>query len=485
MRFTDIFVRRPILALVVSSLIVLFGVFALNKLPIRQYPGLETSTITIATAYPGASAELMQGFVTQPIAQAVSTVEGLDYISSSSSAGMSLVTLRMELNRDSTRALAEATAKVNAVRYRLPERAYDPVVEVSAGDSTAVAYVGFYGESLSIPQITEYLSRVVEPQFSAIEGVAKVEVSGGQKLAMRVWLDSERLAGHGLTASDVANAVRSNNVQASPGQVRGQSVLANVRVNTDLSSVEEFQNLVIRSDGASLVRLRDVGTVELGAASTQTSAHLNGEPAVYLSVFPTPKGNPLIIVDGIKQLLPSIEQNLPPGIKVMINYERARFIQASIDEVMKTLTEAVLIVVLVIWLALGSLRSVVIAVVTIPLSMLGAAGLMYAFGMSINLLTLLALVLAIGLVVDDAIVVVENVHRHIEAGRSPVAAALIGAREIFAAVIAMDLTLAAVYVPIGLMGGLTGALFREFALSLLPLFTKIRSVVPGVPFWFL
>jgi len=466
MKFTDIFVRRPILALVVSSLIIMLGLFALNKLPIRQYPALETSTITISTAYPGASAELMQGFVTQPIAQAVSTVEGLDYMSSSSTPGMSLVTLRMELNRDSTRALAEATAKVNAVGYRLPERAYDPVIEVSAGDSTAVAYVGFYGNSLTIPQLTDYLSRAVEPQFSAIEGVAKVEVSGGQKLAMRLWLDSERLAGHGLTASDVANAVRSNNYQATPGQVRGQYVLANVHVNTDISSVEDFREMVIKSDGANLVRVRDVGTVELGAASTQTSARLNGEQAVYLSIFPTPKGNPLIIVDGIKQLLPSIKQNLPPGMDVIINYERARFIQASIDEVMKTLLEAVLIVVIVIWLCLGSLRSVIIAVVAIPLSMLGAAALMFAFGMSINLLTLLALVLAIGLVVDDAIVVVENVHRHIEAGKTPVVAALIGAREIFAAVIAMDLTLAAVYVPIGLMGGLTGALFREFALTL-------------------
>jgi len=466
MKFTDIFVRRPILALVVSSLIVLLGLFALNKLPIRQYPALETSTITISTAYPGASAELMQGFVTQPIAQAVSTVEGLDYMSSSSSAGSSLVTLRMELNRDSTRALAEATAKVGAVRYRLPERAYDPVIEVSAGDSTAVAYVGFYGDSLTIPQLTDYLSRAVEPQFSAIEGVAKVEVSGGQKLAMRLWLDSERLAGHGLTASDVADAIRRNNYQATPGQVRGQYVLANVNVNTDMISVEDFRDLVIRSDGANLVRVRDVGTVELGAASTQTSARLNGGQAVYLSIFPTPRGNPLIIVDGIKKLLPSIKQNLPPGMDVVINYERARFIQASIDEVMKTLLEAVLIVVLVIWLCLGSLRSVVIAVVAIPLSMLGAAALMFTFGMSINLLTLLALVLAIGLVVDDAIVVVENVHRHIEEGKAPVVAALIGAREIFAAVIAMDLTLAAVYVPIGLMGGLTGALFREFALTL-------------------
>jgi len=466
MTFTDSFVRRPVLALVISSLIVLLGLFALGKLPIRQYPALETSTITISTAYPGASAELMQGFVTQPIAQAVSTVEGLDYMSSSSTPGVSIVTLRMELNRDSTKALAEATAKVNAVRYRLPERAYDPVIEVSAGDSTAVAYVAFYGRSLSIPQLTDYLSRAVEPLFSSIEGVAKVEVGGGQKLAMRLWLDSERLAGHGLTAADVAAAVRRNNYQATAGQVRGPYVITQVRANTDLTSVEEFRDLVIFNDGNSLVRLRDVGTVELAAASTQTSAHLGGEPAVYLSVYPTPKGNPLVIVDGIKTLLPAIEQNLPPGIGAVINYERARFIQASIDEVMKTLLEAVLIVVLVIWLCLGSLRNVLIAIAAIPLSMLGAAGLMFAFGMSINLLTLLALVLAIGLVVDDAIVVVENVHRYMEQGKSPFVAALLGAREIAGPVIAMTLTLAAVYAPIGLMGGLTGALFREFALTL-------------------
>ncbi|WP_459056933.1 MexW/MexI family multidrug efflux RND transporter permease subunit [Stenotrophomonas sp. PSU-St22] len=466
MRFTDVFVRRPVLALVVSSLLVLLGLFALGKLPIRQYPTLETSTITVSTEYPGASAELMQGFVTQPIAQAVSSVEGIDYLSSSSTQGRSLVTLRMELNRDSTQALTEAMAKVNQVRYRLPERAYDPVIELSAGDSTAVAYVGFSTGSLSTPELTDYLSRVVEPLFSGIDGVAKVQVDGGQKLAMRLWLDAERLAGRGLTATDVADAIRRNNYQAAPGQVRGQYVIANVRVNSDLTSVEEFRDLVIRQDGNGLVRLRDVGTVELGAASTQTSGQMDGEPAVYLSLFPTPKGNPLVIVDGIRQLLPDIEKTLPPGVKVAMVYERARFIDASIQEVVKTLLEAVLIVVLVIWLCLGSLRSVVIPVVAIPLSMLGAAALMLAFGFSINLLTLLAMVLAIGLVVDDAIVVVENVHRHIEEGKSPVAAALVGAREIAGPVVAMTLTLAAVYAPIGLMGGLTGALFREFALTL-------------------
>lgn len=466
MKFTDVFVRRPVLALVVSCLIVLLGLFALGKLPIRQYPLLESSTVTVSTEYPGASAELMQGFVTQPIAQAVSSVEGIDYLSSSSMQGRSVVTLRMELNRDSTRALTETMAKINQVRYRLPDQAYDPVVELSAGDSTAVAYVGFSSDSLSTPELTDYLSRVVEPLFSGIDGVAKVQTFGGQKLAMRLWLDSEKLAGRGLTASDVADAVRRNNYQAAPGQVRGQYVVSNVRVNTDLGSVEEFRDLVIRNDGNGLVRLRDVGTVELGAAATETSARMYSVNAVHLGLFSTPAGNPLVIVDGIRQLLPEIEKTLPPGVHVELAFETARFIEASISEVMHTLLEAVLIVVVVIWLCLGSLRSVVIPVVAIPLSMLGAAGLMLAFGFSINLLTLLAMVLAIGLVVDDAIVVVENVHRHIEEGKSPVAAALVGAREIAGPVVAMTLTLAAVYAPIGLMGGLTGALFREFALTL-------------------
>ncbi|BEN34506.1 TPA: MexW/MexI family multidrug efflux RND transporter permease subunit [Serratia marcescens] len=466
MTFTDLFVRRPVLALVVSTLILLFGALALSQLPIRQYPLLENSTITISTDYPGASSELMQGFVTQPIAQAVSSVEGVDYLSSSSVQGRSVVTVRMALNRDSTQALTEVMAKVNQVRYKLPEQAYDPVIERSAGEATAVAYVGFSSKTLSTPALSEYLTRVVEPMFTTIDGVAKVEVFGGQKMAMRLWLDSDRLAGRGLTAADVADAVRRNNYQAAPGKVKGQYVVANVRVNTDLSSVEEFRNLVVRNDGNGLVRLKDVGTVELGAAATETSALMDGEPAVFLGVFPTPTGNPLVIVDGIRHLMPAIDKMQPPGVKMALAFETARFIQASIDEVVHTLLEALAIVVAVIYLCLGSLRTVLIPVVTIPLSILGAAGLMLAFGFSVNLLTLLAMVLAIGLVVDDAIVVVENVHRHIEEGKTPLAAAMIGAREVAGPVIAMTLTLAAVYAPIGLMGGLTGALFREFALTL-------------------
>lgn len=466
MTFTDIFVRRPVLALVVSALIVLLGLFALSKLPVRQYPMLQSSAITITTSYPGASAELIQGFVTQPIAQSVSSVEGVDYLTSSSVQGQSTVTVRMELNRDPTAALAQAMAKVNQVRYKLPEQAYDPVIELSSGESTAVAYIGFSGGDIGLPALTDYLSRVVEPQFSAIEGVSKVQVFGGQTLAMRLWLDAERLAGRGLTAADVADAVRRNNYQAAPGKVKGEFVVANVYVNTDLTSVDEFRDMVIHSDGNGLVRLKDVATVELGAASAETSGLMNGESAIYLGLFSTPSGNPLVIVDGMKKLLPGIEKTLPPGVKAEMAFETARFIEASIDQVMQTLLEALAIVIAVIFLCLGSLRSVLIPVLAIPLSMLGAAIIMLAAGFSINLLTLLAMVLAIGLVVDDAIVVVENVHRHIEEGKSPVLAALIGAREVAGPVIAMTITLAAVYAPIGLMSGLTGALFREFALTL-------------------
>lgn len=466
MKFTDLFVKRPVLALVVSTLILLAGLFSLNKLPIRQYPLLESSTISISTEYPGASAELMQGFVTQPIAQAVSSVEGIDYLSSSSVQGRSVITLRMQLNRDSTQALTEVMAKVNQVRYKLPEQAFDPVIERSSGESTDVAYIGFSSEQLSMPELTDYLSRVVEPMLSTIEGVAKVQTYGSQRLAMRIWLDADRLASRGVTAADVASAIRQNNYQAAPGQIKGELVVSNVNVSTELTSIQDFKNLVIRNDGQNLIRLQDVATVELGAASTETSASMDGQPAIFIGLQATPTGNPLVIVQGIKDKLPEIQKTLPPSVKANLAYETARFIDASIDEVLHTFIEALIIVIAVIYLCLGSLRSVLIPVVTIPLSMLGALGLMLFFGFSINLLTLLAMVLAIGLVVDDAIVVVENVHRHIEEGLSPIAAALVGAREVAGPVIAMTITLAAVYAPIGLMGGLTGSLFKEFALTL-------------------
>lgn len=466
MKFTDLFVRRPVLALVVSTLILLLGIKALSGLPVRQYPLTESTTITITTQYPGASPDLMQGFVTQPIAQSVATVEGIDYLSSSSTQGRSVITVRMKLNADSNKAMTEVMAKVNEVKYRLPQDVYDPVLVKSAGEATAVAYVGFSSTNLSLAALTDYLSRVVQPQLSSIDGVASVELYGGQKLAMRVWLDPDRMAARGISAGELADALRQNNVQAAPGQAKGLYVVSNIQVNTDLVNVAEFRDLVIKHEGGAVVRLGDVATVELGAASTDSSGLMDGEPAVYFGLNATPVGNPLVIVKRLNELLPNIKQNLPPGTSVQVPFELARFISASIDGVTQTLLEAIVIVVAVIFLCLGSLRAVLIPVVTIPLSMLGGAAIMALFGFSVNLLTLLAMVLAIGLVVDDAIVVVENVHRHIEEGKSPVRAALIGAREVAGPVIAMTITLAAVYAPIGLMGGLTGSLFKEFAFTL-------------------
>ena len=466
MKFTDIFVRRPVLALVVSLMILLAGLKAYMGLPVRQYPLLESSVITVSTDYPGAPAELMQGFITQPINQSLASVEGVDYISSSSVQGHSLVTLRMALNQDSAKALSEVIAKVNQVKYRLPEQAYDPVIERSAGESTAVAYVGFTSESLSAPALSDYLNRVVQPLFATIEGVAKVETFGGQRLAMRLWLDPQRMAGHGISAAQVEQAIRANNFQAAPGQIKGQYVVSAIQVNSDLNSLNEFRDLVISNRGDHLLRLSDIADIELGAAAYETSALMDGKPAVHLGLYATPKGNPLLIVDGIKRLLPDIQTTLPPGVEVALAFETAHFIEASILEVIQTLLEAILIVVAIIFLCLGSWRTVLIPILSIPLSILGALALMALFGFSINLLTLLAMVLAIGLVVDDAIVVTENIHRHIKEGLAPLQAALIGAREIAAPVIAMTITLAAVYMPIGLMSGLTGALFKEFALTL-------------------
>ncbi|OIN46418.1 multidrug efflux protein [Pseudomonas azotoformans] len=466
MKFTDLFVRRPVLALVVSTLILLMGLLALKNLPIRQYPLTESSTLTITTQYPGASPQLMQGFITQALAQSVATVEDVDYMTSTSTQGKSVITVRMKLNTDSNKAMTQVMAKVNEVKYRLPAQAYDPVIVKSSGEATSVAYVGFSSPTLSTAALSDYVQRVVQPQLSSIEGVGSIDLNGGQKMAMRIWLDANRMAAHGVSGSDVAQALLNNNVQAAPGQAKGLYVVSDIQVNTDLVNVAEFREMVIKSTAVGVVHLSDIATVELGAASTDTSATMDGVQAVFFGLNAAPNANPLVIVKQLNELLPGIRANLPPDVKVAVPFELARFISASIDEVVGTLGEAIAIVVLVIFLSLGSARAVIIPVVTIPLSMLGAAAFMSLFGFSINLLTLLAMVLAIGLVVDDAIIVVENVHRHIEEGKSPTYAALLGAREVAAPVIAMTLTLAAVYAPIGLMGGLTGSLFKEFAFTL-------------------
>lgn len=466
MKFTDLFIRRPVLAFVVNVLILLVGLRAAFELPLRQYPMLETAVISVTTAYPGASAELMQGFITTPVSQAIATADGVEYLVSKSTQGVSIVEAHLRINADSDRSMTDVMTKVGEIKYRLPREANDSVIQKSSGEQIAYMYMGFASETLGIPAITDYLVRVVEPLVSTIEGVSSAEIIGGQTLAMRVWLDPARMAARGLTATDVARAIGANNFQTAPGQMKGEYVLANIDVNTDLTSVEEFRNLVVKSARGAVVRLRDIGTVELGAQSYDQAALMNGETAVYMGIKGTPTGNPLNIVRDVRALVDSLKKDMPPSMKTAVPYDVTIFIRASIDEVIKTLAEALLIVVVIIYLFLGSVRSALIPAVTIPLSLVGAASLMLLMGFSINLLTLLAMVMAIGLVVDDAIVVVENVHRHIEEGRTPVQAALTGAREIVGPIVAMTITLAAVYAPIGFMSGITGTLFREFAFTL-------------------
>jgi multidrug efflux pump len=466
MRFTDIFIRRPVLAVVVSLLILLIGARSLYSLPIRQYPLLSNTVITVTTAYPGAPADLMQGFITQPIAQAVASAEGLDYLTSSSTQNTSTITAYVKLNFDPNKAMTDVMAKVQQVKYLIPREANDPVITKSTGDTTAIMYIGFSSPQLSGAAITDYLSRVVQPLLATVDGVASADILGGQTFAMRVWLDPLKMAARGVTGADVALAIQSNNFQSAPGQAKGYFTVTNVTADTGLTNLDQFKQMTVKAQGGSLVRLQDIATIDLGAQNTNSSVMMSGQEAVFIGVQPTPAGNPLTIVKGVRDLQPTIERGLPPTVKMSIVYDSTKFIQSSINEVIRTLIEALAIVVVVIFLFLGTFRSVVIPVVTIPLSLVGAGMIMLAFGFSLNLLTLLAMVLAIGLVVDDAIVVVENIYRHIEEGLAPIEAAVMGAREIVGPVIAMTITLAAVYAPIGLLSGLTGTLFREFAFTL-------------------
>src|SRR6516162_5819016 len=466
MSFTDIFIRRPVLALVVSLLILLIGLKAMISLPIRQYPKLSNTTITVTTIYPGASPDLVQGFITTPIEQAVATAEGIDYLTSTSVQGTSTISVYIRLNYDPSKALTDVMAKVNQVRYLIPKEANDPIITKSTGQTTAVMYIGFASPELSSAAISDYLTRVVQPLLATVDGVASADILGGQTFAMRLWLDPARMAARGISASDVAAAIRANNFQSAPGQAKGFFTVDNVNADTGLADVQQFNKMVVKSKNGALVRMEDIASVNLAAQSWTSSVAMNGQHAVFIGVQATPTGNPLSLVAGIRALLPEIERNLPPSVKMQVAYDSTKFIQASINEVKSTLAAAIVIVIGVIFLFLGSFRSVLIPVVTIPLSLIGAGIIMPTIGFSLNLLTLLAMVLAIGLVVDDAIVVVENIYRHIEQGRTPAQAALIGAREIAGPVISMTLTLAAVYAPIGFLGGVTGALFREFAFTL-------------------
>jgi multidrug efflux pump len=466
MSFTDIFIRRPVLSSVVSLLILLIGLSAAFNLPVRQYPELANTTITITTTYPGANADVIKGFITVPIQQAVASAEGIDTLTSSSQQNVSTVTLNLRLNADPDRAVTDVLAKVNQVRTVLPPEAQDPIVIKQTGESTALMYLSFNSDVLTSSQITDYLTRVVQPKLQTIDGVANAQILGGQIFAMRIWLNPQKMAALGITPTDVRNALAANNFTSAAGQIKGDFVQTTINAETSLDSAAAFGQLIVAARGDALVRLDDIADIALGAENVDSTSVFNGLKAVFIGIYSTPTANPLTVIADVRKTFPEIQAQLPPGMTADIAYDSTKFIDASIAEVQKTLIEAAAIVIVVIFLFLGSLRSTLVPMVTIPLSLIGVMFALLALGYSINLLTLLALVLAIGLVVDDAIVVVENIHRHIEHGMPPVDAALTGAREIATPVISMTITLAAVYAPIGFVSGLTGALFREFAFTL-------------------
>jgi multidrug efflux pump len=466
MSFTDLFIKRPVLATVVSLLILLVGAQAGFKLPIREYPELSNTTITVLTTYPGANADLIQGFITVPIQQAVASAEGIDTLTASSTQNASTVTLNLKLDADPDRAMTDVLSKLAQVKSILPREANDSVVTKQTGDGYALMYLSFNSDVMNSSQISDYIQRVVQPKLQTINGVANAEMLGGQVFSMRIWLDPDRMAALGVTPLDVRKALVDNNFTSAPGQVKGDFIQTNIDAKTSLSDPEAFGRLVVLTRGDSLVHLREIAAIELGPENADSSSVFDGLKAVFIGVYATPTANPLTVITDVRKEFPKIQNDLPPGLEAAIAYDATNFIRASLWEVVKTLGEAAIIVVVVIFLFLGNLRSTVIPIVTIPLSLVGVLALLLALGYSINLMTLLALVLAIGLVVDDAIVVVENIYRHIEEGKSPFEAALLGAREIVYPVIAMTITLAAVFAPIAFVSGLTGALFREFAFTL-------------------
>ena len=466
MKFTDIYIKRPVLASVVSLLILLFGLNSLTKMPIRQFPRMDNAVITVTTNYPGADADLIAGFITTPLEGAVASAEGIDYMTSSSVQGVSTISLNVKLNFDPQIAFTDVMSKVQQTLNQLPPQSQQPIIIKKSDTSTPLMYISLDSRDMTPQQITDYATRVVKPQLETIEGIAGADILGAQKYAMRVFLDPIKMAALHVTPGDVSNVLASNNYLTAAGNTKNEYIAINVRAKTNLNSVDEFNRLIVRSKGNSIVRLKDIGKVELGSENYNTSVTFDGQKAVFVALTPTPLANPLRVIGDARKLFPSIAQQFPPSLKGTIVYDATDYIRASIKEVTETIGEAALIVIVVIFLFLGSIRAVLIPLVTIPLSLIGVCTLMMFLGYSINLLTLLAFVLAIGLVVDDAIVVVENIHRHIETGKTPFDAALVGAREIATPIIAMTITLAAVYAPIGFMEGLTGALFKEFAFTL-------------------
>ncbi|MEO6799820.1 MAG: efflux RND transporter permease subunit [Rhodanobacter sp.] len=467
MKFTDLFINKPVLAIVVSLLILVLGIKAVTSLTVRQFPQTENATVTVSTAYYGADAQTMAGFVTQPLEQAISQAQGIDYLSSSSAAGVSTITATLRLNYDANRALTEITTQVNSVKNQLPPQAQQPVINVQTGQDIDAMYLGFYSDVLPTNNITDYLVRVVKPKLDSIEGVQTAEILGGRSIALRAWLDPVKMAAHGVTASDVSTALAANNYLAAVGSTKGQAVTVDLTTDSNLHTVDEFRQLAIKLGHGAIVRLQDVATVSLGSENYDSSVAMGGKRSVFMGIKVAPDANILDVAKRVHAALPEIIHQLPSGVSGKVNYDATVFVNASIHEVIKTLIEALLIVTLVIFLFLGSLRAVIIPVIAMPLALIGAFFVMLVLGYSINLLTLLALVLAIGLVVDDAIIVVENVDRHMkEEGKTPLQAALLAARELGGPILAMTVVLIAVYVPIGFQSGLTGALFTEFAFTL-------------------
>ena len=466
MNFTDIFIRRPVLATVVSLVILVVGLRSFSSLQVLAYPKTENGVVTITTSFPGADPDSIAGFITTPMETAVAQANGIDYMKSISQSGTSTITAFLRQNYDTSKAAAEINIKVSSVLNQLPAGTLQPVISVTVGQTIDAMYLGFISDTLASNQITDYLTRVVQPKLQALEGVQTAEIIGGQTFSLRAWLDPNKLQAYGLTASDVSNAMSSNDYISAVGTTKGQMIQVTLTSTTNLHSLEEFRNLVVKSVNGANVRLRDVAQVVLGADSYEASVARNGQTAVFIGIQIAPSANLLSVIKGVRDALPGIVAQLPRGLQGKVMYDSTDFVNASIHEVAVTLIEALLIVMMVIFAFLGSPRSVLIPVVAIPLSLVGTLGIMLALHFSINLLTLLALVLAIGLVVDDAIIVVENVNRHLEEGMAPVAAAMQAARELGTAILAMTVVLLAVYIPIGFQGGLTGALFTEFVFTL-------------------
>lgn len=466
MHFTDIFVRRPVLATVVSLVVLVLGLRSIGLLPIREYPETQNAVVTVSTVYTGADPALVSGFITTPLENSIAQANGIDYLTSSSTLSFSSIQANLRLNYDPNTALTEINTKVNAVLNQLPRGSQLPVITIAVGETIDSMYIGFYSEVLPTNNITDYLIRVVQPKLQAVDGVQTAEVLGGKQFALRAWLDHKKMAAYGVTGTDVSDALANNDFISALGRTKGQMVTVDLTGATGLHSVDEFRNLVVKSENGAIVRLEDIANVTLGAEDYDTSVYFDGKSAVYIGIKVAPKANLLTVIKDVHKVFPSIEQQLPEGLSGRIVYDATKYVNSSIKEVITTLAEALLIVTLVIFLSLASLRSVIIPTIAMPLSLIGAFFIMLSLGYTINLLTLLALVLAIGLVVDDAIIVVENVHRHMEDRMPPLKAAIQGARELAGPIVAMTVVLIAVYVPIGFMGGLTGALFTEFAYTL-------------------